>query len=81
MGLQLTAKSCFDVREAPALWGMLELMSDSPLETDRDLEFLSSHPTHGARQESLASQLHRALEIRCNNNADMHWHGGHNISG
>jgi len=64
VGLQLTAKSCFDVREAPALWGLLELMSDSPLETDRDLEFLSSHPTHGARQESLASQLHRALEIR-----------------
>jgi len=64
VGLELAAKACFDVREAPALWGKMELMSEDPLETDKDLEFISTHPVHSNRQQSLASQLGKALGIR-----------------
>eukprot|EP00092_Neocalanus_flemingeri_P028561 GFUD01031017.1.p1 GENE.GFUD01031017.1~~GFUD01031017.1.p1 ORF type:complete len:385 (+),score=130.30 GFUD01031017.1:323-1477(+) len=64
VGLVMAAKACFDVREAPALWGLMELMSEDPMETDRDLEFVSTHPCHGTRQESLSSQLASALTIR-----------------
>jgi Zn-dependent protease with chaperone function len=49
VGLTMAAKACFDVREAPALWGLMELMSEDPIETDRDLEFVSTHPCHGTR--------------------------------
>jgi len=64
VGLTMAAKACFDVREAPALWGLMELMSEDPIETDRDLEFVSTHPCHGTRQESLSAQLSSALAIR-----------------
>lgn len=64
VGLLMTAKACFDVREAPALWGLMELMSEDPMETDKDLEFVSTHPSHSTRQESLAAQLSDALNIR-----------------
>jgi len=64
VGLKMAAKACFDVREAPALWGLMELMSEDPMETDRDLEFVSTHPCHGTRQESLSAQLSAALAIR-----------------
>ena len=49
VGLTMAAKACFDVREAPALWGLMELMSEDEMETDRDMEFLSTHPCHGTR--------------------------------
>ena len=28
VGLQFAAKACFDVREAPALWGLMELLAE-----------------------------------------------------
>ena len=49
VGLRMAAKSCFDVREAPALWEIMELISEDPLESDKDLEFLSTHPVHSTR--------------------------------
>jgi len=64
VGLVMAAKACFDVREAPALWGLMQLMSDDPLETDEDFEFLSTHPCHKSRQESISNQLSSALSIR-----------------
>merc|ERR1719427_2509528 len=64
VGLVMAAKACFDVREAPALWGLMELMSEDVMETDRDLEFLSTHPCHGTRQETLTAQLSSALTVR-----------------
>ena len=48
-GLQMAAKACFDVREAPALWEIMELIAEDPLENDKDLEFLSTHPVHSTR--------------------------------
>jgi len=64
VGLKMAAKACFDVREAPALWGRMELTSNDPLEIDPDFEFLSTHPCHSTREESLTAQLSSALLLR-----------------
>ena len=49
VGLLLAAKACFDVREAPALWQLLEMMEEDPLAKDKDFEFLATHPVHSTR--------------------------------
>ena len=49
VGLLLAAKACYDVREAPVLWQLLELMDENPLSRDQDLEFLATHPVHKTR--------------------------------
>jgi len=64
VGLLMAAKACFDVREAPAVWQVMELISDDPMEKDRDWEFLSTHPVHKTRYQSLSEQLKSALTIR-----------------
>jgi len=64
VGLVMAAKACFDVREAPALWGRMAFLAEDPLENDQDLEFLSTHPVHTTRQESMTAQLPTALAIR-----------------
>jgi len=64
VGLVMAAKACFDVREAPPLWGLMELLAEDETENDTDLEFLSTHPVHSTRQESLATQLAAALSLR-----------------
>jgi len=64
VGLVMAAKACFDVREAPPLWGLMELLAEDVMETDADLEFFSTHPVHSSRQESLATQLASALTLR-----------------
>ena len=66
VGLQLAAKACFDVREAPALWGLMELMSEDPVETDPDFEFISTHPCHSTRQVNvMADALCSLLSALC----------------
>merc|ERR1712203_643240 len=64
VGLQFAAKACFDVREAPAFWGLMELLAEDPMEVDTDLEFASTHPVHPTRQANLTDQLTSALTIR-----------------
>ena len=53
VGLMMAAKACFDVREAPALWEIMEIFDslddEDGLATDKDLEFLSTHPVHSTR--------------------------------
>ena len=63
VGLMMAAKACFNVREAPAVWQVMELISDNP-EDDMDLEFLSTHPAHRTRYQSLSNQLSSAMTIR-----------------
>jgi len=66
VGLMMAAKACFDVREAPAVWQVMELISDDPMEKDKDWEFLSTHPVHNTRYQSLSGQLTSALNLRMN---------------
>jgi len=61
VGLQFAAKACFDVREAPAFWGLMELYCEADL---LDLEFFSTHPVHPTRQANLSEKLASALTIR-----------------
>ena len=53
VGLMMAAKACFDVREAPALWEIMEIIDsldcENEMSTDKDLEFLSTHPVHSSR--------------------------------
>ena len=54
VGLLLAAKACFDVREAPALWKLFELIKEEQDEDfefakDKDIEFLSTHPVDSTR--------------------------------
>lgn len=64
VGMLMAAKACLDVREAPAFWGKMELLADNPLETDKDFEFISTHPCHSSRQEFLTGLLDQALQTR-----------------
>jgi len=64
VGLILAAKACFDVREAPAFWELLELLDDDPLSNEEDLEFLATHPVHKTRYEKLSDLLTSALVLR-----------------
>ena len=68
VGLQLAAKACFDVREAPVLWRIMELRDEitSPADTSKDLEFLYTHPVHSTRYERLYELLEDALTLRTN---------------
>lgn len=65
VGLQMMAKACYDVREAPVVWKIMELIDEDEISIDKDLEFLSTHPAHCTRYESLLEQLSSAIKIRC----------------
>ena len=48
VGLMMAAKACFDVREAPAIWKIMELMDEMD-EYEPRCELLSTHPVHSTR--------------------------------
>ena len=62
VGLLLAAKACFDVREAPAFWALMELSEAE--EEKMPFEILSTHPTHQNREGNLASLVPKAIEVR-----------------
>jgi len=62
VGLLLAAKACFDVREAPAFWALME-MSETE-EEKMPFEILSTHPTLKNREGKLASMVPKAIEVR-----------------
>jgi len=63
VGLIMAAKACYDVREAPAFWGKLKILSENPQE-DKSLEFTSTHPCHETREQTLRNLLSDAIKIR-----------------
>jgi metalloendopeptidase OMA1, mitochondrial len=62
VGLQLSAKACFDVRESVSFWQRMNLVSEYEGDVTAQVpEFLSTHPTH----ESRAQQLEKSIpEVR-----------------
>jgi len=62
VGLQLAAKACFDVRAASAFWAKMDALEG--LEDDEKIDWLSTHPSHKARQQNIENQLHRANNLR-----------------
>lgn len=74
-GLQLAAKSCFDVREASVFWNKMSIIEKSQgIQISQDdieipvVEFLSTHPSHENRYHHLDSLMDEAIELRekCN---------------
>jgi predicted Zn-dependent protease len=66
VGLQLAARACVDVREAPAFWGRMAIRS-LEAESEEDVqppEILSTHPAHEKRAERLVELLPAAIELR-----------------
>ena len=66
VGLELSAKACFDVREAPAFWGKMAIISEKE-QPEHGLEmpeFLSTHPSHSNRQKHLSDLIPSALDKR-----------------
>lgn len=57
IGLQLTAKACYDVREASVFWAKMSSL-------DLEFEWLSTHPSSETRQFVLESLMPTAIQLR-----------------
>ncbi|XP_074641441.1 metalloendopeptidase OMA1, mitochondrial-like [Tubulanus polymorphus] len=65
VGLQMAAKACFDVREAPVFWTMLDLYTELHEENPVKIpEWLSTHPSHENRSETLDEFIPKMLKLR-----------------
>lgn len=54
VGLMLSAKACFDVRESVAFWQRMNIVSEYEGDIAAQVpEFLSTHPTHESRSRQL----------------------------
>ncbi|GIY96418.1 metalloendopeptidase OMA1, mitochondrial [Caerostris extrusa] len=63
VGLQLAAKSCFDVRESSAFWCKMAFLTKT-FGNGPEIEFLSTHPSHEKRSESLDNIMDQAVQLR-----------------
>lgn len=65
MGLELAARACIDVREAPIFWAKMAAVSAmADGDEQQPPEILSTHPAHESRFERLTELVPRALETR-----------------
>ena len=66
VGLEMAARACIDVREAPNFWAKMAAMSamDPDGDEQQPPEILSTHPAHESRFQRLTELLPRALETR-----------------
>lgn len=72
VGLQICARSCYDVRESVAFWMRIEtdrlkdlgLIPEDPDTLLNSIEFLATHPSHSSRKERLDSLLDEAIKLR-----------------
>ncbi|XP_055345438.1 metalloendopeptidase OMA1, mitochondrial-like isoform X2 [Paramacrobiotus metropolitanus] len=69
VGLMLSAKACFDVRESVAFWERMQLVGEFEGDVAAQMpEFLSTHPSNSTRAQTLNASLPRAIKLRteCN---------------
>ncbi|XP_060574983.1 metalloendopeptidase OMA1, mitochondrial-like [Ruditapes philippinarum] len=69
IGLHLTAKACFDVRESSVLWHRMGIDEDVTGEAQIP-EWLSTHPSHGNRVKHMNQLIPRAMEERASCKCD-----------
>ncbi|XP_046826283.1 metalloendopeptidase OMA1, mitochondrial-like [Vespa crabro] len=62
VGLNLAAKACVDVREAVVFWGTMRMLSEMKLASNI-VPWLSTHPAHGDREQSLNKKMTKAIEL------------------
>lgn len=53
-------QACFDVREASAFWGAMDIGTQQ----DEPPTWLSTHPSHADRQELLDKHMDEAIAFR-----------------
>ncbi|KAK3583123.1 hypothetical protein CHS0354_036871 [Potamilus streckersoni] len=61
VGLQLTAKACFDVRQGSVFWSKMKMLSE--LKQEFPIEFLSTHPAHEKRVKHIDHLVPKLLEV------------------
>ena len=74
VGLQMAARSCYDVRAVPAFWRYFDAKQKNELgyaplgEPSNYSEYFSTHPSNEHRQKRLESLMNEAIELRqeCN---------------
>lgn len=66
VGLDLIAKACFDVREAPAFWRKMDFLTFMSKDEVEIPEFLSTHPSNNNRWFQLKKRIPSALSQREN---------------
>ncbi|XP_046917247.2 metalloendopeptidase OMA1, mitochondrial [Dermatophagoides farinae] len=71
VGINLAAKSCFDIREASVFWSKMAFMEQSTMmemfgqpESPVNLDFLNTHPSHKERSKNLDSLVDDAILCR-----------------
>ncbi|KAL2713775.1 hypothetical protein V1478_016332 [Vespula squamosa] len=62
VGLHLAAKACVDVREAVVFWATMRVLSEMKLASNV-VPWLSTHPAHGDREQSLNKKMTKAIEL------------------
>ena len=76
VGLRLMSLACYNPREAIAFWQRMEEQAGSP-RSSRSFEFISTHPSHYARIESISSWIPEALQYRteagCDSSIEGFW--------
>lgn len=55
-------KACVDVREAVVFWGTMRILSEMKLAANI-VPWLSTHPAHGDREQSLNKKMTKAIEL------------------
>ena len=64
VGMKFISRACFDPTKASMVW------KNMPALTDKDLEYLYTHPSNETRYESLQEQLPSAYDERAKSNCD-----------
>ena len=62
VGMLLAAKSCLDVREAPAFWSRMAVMQET--QEEKMPEIFSSHPNHETRETYLTERVRVYLRLK-----------------
>lgn len=68
VGLEIAAKACVDIREAPTYWRDMDTRSKIGDQPQQPPDVISTHPSHGERAERINDYMDRALKLRaeCN---------------
>lgn len=68
VGLEIAAKACIDIREAPTYWRDMDTRSKIGDRPRQPPDVISTHPSHGERAERINDYIDQALKLRaeCN---------------
>ncbi|XP_032681583.1 metalloendopeptidase OMA1, mitochondrial-like [Odontomachus brunneus] len=63
VAIKLSAKACIDLREAVVFWATLRTLTEMEV-LPSEIPWVSSHPSHGDRENNINKAMIKALEMR-----------------